>query len=183
MIRRHLGTALCLVLATVVLLHTPLRDRRHDRVVSGDVGDTVSSRELRVEVHGVKLTKTLVEAGERVTSPGTFVVVDLTAEALRQPASVDATVLATGPDREYNPSERADGGSLVASLTTGFPQHGVLVFELPRDAIRGSVLRIRDHTTLELPVFLDFRLGDPGEVPAVTLKPRTDPAEVERSYR
>jgi hypothetical protein len=177
------GTAFCLLLATVLLLTAPLRDRAHDRVVSGRVGDTIGSRDLRLEVHAVTLTRTVVVDGSQTTSPGVFVIVDLTAEALRRPTSVLAEVV-TG-ERRYDPSVRVTGGVVLATLTAGFPQRGALVYELPRDAIPGAVIRVDDHTTLELPVYLEVPLGvDEADVAGpVELRGRVDPAAVERSYR
>jgi hypothetical protein len=179
----------CLALATVLLLTTPLRDRAHERIVEGRTGAAVSGEELRLEVHAVRVARSALVDGRELASPGVFVVLDVTAEALRKPASVTAR-LVTG-DRLYEPSTRIAGTPVVGSLTTGFPQRGALVFELPRDAIPGAVLRVSDHTTLELPLYVEVPLGlDADEVTAqldtaaaLELTPRVDEAAVERSYR
>lgn len=182
--RRLLGAAVCFVLATVVLLNTPLRDRQHDRVIEGEVGKPVGGNELRITVHEVKLAKTLRNGGQEVTSPAVFVVLDVTAEVLRQPKGIDDAELIAG-DRTYKKSVRNAGNVRVGTAMVGFPQRGSLIYELPREAIAGTRLRIRDHVTfnisevIEVPLGLD---GDAAVADRIELPERVDPSEIEREY-
>jgi hypothetical protein len=179
----------CLALATALLLSTPLRDRTHERVARGEVGTAVAGEEVRLEVHTVRAARTALVDGQEMHSPGVFVVLDVTAQALRKPTSLTPRLVAD--EVTYEPSTRVSGKPVLGPLTAGFPQRGSLVFELPEDAIPGSVLRVSDHTTLELPVYVEVPLGlDSGQVAAelavdaaVELVERVDEAEVERSYR
>ena len=87
----------CLALATVLLLTTPLRDRAHERIVDGRTGAAVSGEELRLEVHAVRVASSALVNGRELASPGVFVVLDVTAEALgSRPVSPPGWSPATG---------------------------------------------------------------------------------------
>jgi hypothetical protein len=184
-------TAVCLTLATVVLLTAPFRDQEHDRIVDGKVGESVSSEDVRIEVHDVRIARTAIVRDEEVSSPGLFVIVDATVEALRKPTAIAAELVTADGERSYDPSSRITGDVTIGSLTAGFPQHAALVFELPADAVAGSVLRVDDHSTLGIEVKLEVPLelddtdvaagldrSDPVEMPT-----GVDQAEIEREYR
>ena len=185
------GTAVCLALATTVLLSAPLRDRQHDRVIEGSVGDAVSANQGRITVHDVSLAGTLTIGTEQITSPAVFVVLDVTAEALRRPHGIDDAKLVTADrERSYSQSVRATGNVKVGVATVGFPQQGSLVFELPRDAIAGATLRITDHQSFDISERIEVPLGlDDAAVTdqlrstePVHLPERVDPAAVKREY-
>jgi hypothetical protein len=183
---RWLPTAVLFALATALLLTAPLRDRAHDRVLDGEIGTPVAGNDLRVTVHATSLAGTLADDTDRVDSPAVFVVLDVTAEALRKPVSVDADLISG--DRSFAPSERAISRTALSTLSVGFPQRGSLVFELPVDALADAVLRIRDHTSLDMPELLEVPLDLAGKPAAdrgrtLELPDRVDPAQVDREYR
>jgi hypothetical protein len=183
---KWLTTAACFALATVLLLTAPLRDRAHERTIGGELGTPVAANDLRITVHGTKLAGTLADGSDRVDSPGVFVVLDVTAEALRKPTTVEADLISG--DRSYAPSERSVSSAGLSTVPVGFPQRGSLVFELPVDALDGVTLRIRDHYSLDIAESIEVPL-DLASKPAadrgrtLELPKRIDPAEVDREYR
>lgn len=183
---RWLTTAACFALATALLLTAPLRDRQHERVLGGEIGTPVAGNDLRVTVHTTKLAGTLADDTDRIDSPGVFVVLDVTAEALREPSGVDADLISD--DRSFAPSERAVASTQLSTLSVGFPQRGSLVFELPVDALADATLRIKDHTSLDIAELIEVPLDLEAEPAAdrgrtLALPERIDPAEVDREYR
>lgn len=183
---KWLTTGACFALATALLLTAPLRDRQHERVVGGEIGAPVAGNDLRITVHKTILAGTLADGTDRVDSPGVFVVLDVTAEALRKPSPVDADLVSD--DLSFAPSERAAAGAELSTASVGFPQRGSLVFELPADALADAVLRIRDHSSLDISELIEVPLdletkpaGDRGRT--LELPERIDQAEVDREYR
>lgn len=185
------AVAVCLALATVLLLTAPFQDRAHVRTIDGRIGESVSGETVRIEVHDVRIARKAMVRNEEVSSPGLFVIVEATAEALRRPTSISSTLVTADGERSFDPSSRITGDVTLGTLTAGFPQHAALAFELPADAIAGSVLRVDDRTTFDIPVKLEVPLGlDDADVAAgldraepVELPTRVDQAEIKREYR
>jgi hypothetical protein len=183
---RWLTTAACFALATALLLTAPLRDRRHERTLDGEIGTPVAGNDLRITVHDTALAGTLADGADRVDSPGVFVVLDVTAEALRKRSAVDADLVSG--DLSFAPSERAVASAELSTLSVGFPQRGSLVFELPAEALADATLRIRDHSSLDIAELIEVPLdletkpaADRGRT--LELPERIDPAEVDKEYR
>ena len=102
------------------------------------IGEPVSAREFDAVVHGVSLTKTVNAeyslTSSTVTSPGYWVVVDLTMTAHAEAATLSFAQLRVG-DYSYSVSDFAPAPSLVGySFGSDVPVRGPLVFELPASA-------------------------------------------------
>jgi len=107
--------------------------------VDGDVGETISSRLLTVTVHGAQLADELVvkyrdDAGD-TTTDGVWVVIDATITMEQGYIVLTNTELRIG-DRLFRVSEVAPSPSiLVPEESSGIPQRGPFVFEVPLSAL------------------------------------------------
>lgn len=127
-----------LVAAWVISGETPDGEQRIDDPfpVTARVGEAVTSDNLGVTVHDVRLTDRLSTGGW--SADGTWLVVSLDAWLVRrEPASLKLGYLVVG-ERTFLASERVATYDVDASLSgsglhTGIPRTGTLVFELPAD--------------------------------------------------
>lgn len=132
-------------------------------VVRGELGADSTVGNYRVHVHGA-ISSTQLEDRDLVTSPGAFVVVDLsyaTTDAWDTPESV---VLIDAEGREF--SEPSGFGSDGRAWPTGpdIWTRGTLLFEVPADTVGDLTLEFRPELT-------DVRL--PGAVLQVPLSVTT----------
>lgn len=107
--------------------------------VDGEVGDTVTSRMLAVTVTGARLADDLLikyrdDAGDTSTD-GVWVVIDATITMQQGYIVLTNTQLKIG-DRLFQVSEVAPAPTILTpEESSGIPQHGSFVFEVPRSAI------------------------------------------------
>ena len=102
------------------------------------IGQPVSAREFDAVVHGVTLAKTVSAeyslTSSVVTSPGYWVIVDLTMTAHAPAATLSFAQLRIG-DYSYSVSDFAPAPSMIGySFGSEVPVRGPLVFELPASA-------------------------------------------------
>lgn len=106
--------------------------------VHGAIGDPVSSRTLTVTVHGVRLADALVVKYRdipTIETNGVWVVVDATTMALLDTAGLGNIELRIG-DTRYRVSDALPAPTpLQLNFGADVPQRGMLVFELPSEAL------------------------------------------------
>lgn len=131
-----------LALAALITESRPdtLTSQRSFRV-EGRLGTAVQGRDLRATVHGVTVARELrrSDAGEPVTTSGRWVVVDLTVATDVEPSGIGTADLELG-ERTYA-TRRVRGRDLTGVIVQpGLPRRGLLVFEVPADAVNGTAV-------------------------------------------
>lgn len=148
-----------LVLAWLVALGTPDRDAATAPfAVTAQLGQEATGRNIAATITGVRMATSGVADGAGWTAPGTWLVVDLSAQAVSSEigANLSYARLTLG-DRSFQASERPR--SLFRQpLAAGIPTSGTLVFELPAVAQEGAA-------TLSLGLSVDPRLDSVIELP------------------
>jgi hypothetical protein len=128
-------------------------------VEAAGVGEWGQARTVGVRVDDVALADAVTDGEWTGTTDGVWVLVTATAETTLGPGSV-ASSLSLG-DRRYEASDRPEDALGSARLQPGLPERGVVVFEVPADALRehGGEARVRFATQT------DPRLDSLVEVP------------------
>lgn len=116
------------------------------------VGDTLSLKGTAYTVNDVETTSSLGSSFTKVKANGVFVVVDLTLENEEsEPATIleDNLRLIGGNGSEYTTSTDGafainDAFVLLEEIQPGVKQSGKLVYDVPENAARGSVLQVED---------------------------------------
>lgn len=155
--------ATLLVAAWFVALGTPDRDAATAPfTVTAQLGQEASGRNIAVTVDQVRLATEGVSDGSGWSAGGTWLVVDLSAQATvtEVAANLSYARLHLGADL-YQASERPR--SLARSpLAVDIPRSGTLAFEVPPEAVTGrAVLTLglsvdpRLDSVIELPIDLD----------------------------
>lgn len=151
MSRRSWAVAGLLVLATAAGAGANAIDRDYlasgwQDVADGSVGADLAVGEFQVQVHGAQAGPDL-EDGEVVTSPGMFLLVDLSYATTRAWDTPEEVVLLDGQGREFtNPSGFGSTGQ-PWEAGPDIWLRGDLLFEVPADALDGLVLEIRPQRT------------------------------------
>lgn len=165
-------TLLLLAAAWLVAFVTPAdRATTEPFPITATIGEEVIARDF-------VLTVKQVRAAESISTPdgwgaeGTWVVVDLTAEAAREQSgtSLAGATLVIG-DRTYRASERMTS-MFGHPLVPGIPYRGALAFELPPDALHGTGilhLSTRDDDRGDNVAELTIDLGEIEVLPAAGL--------------
>ena len=182
-LRRHAANGVLLTvilaLAAFVLHTTPSREAQQSAiVVPGAIGESASGRNIRATVHSVAVTEAVTAGnGWAGTTPGVWVVVDLTVEALvdDQATPLGTAVLRIG-DVSFSASTRPQQGTVAGmALATGIPVHGPLMFEVPASAVQSAPA---GDATLELATDSDPRADSllvvPVDLTALVVQPELD---------
>jgi hypothetical protein len=147
-----------LAIAALVLHTTPSREAQQSAiVVPGVVGESVSGRNIRATVHTVAVAESVTAGtGWAGGTPGIWVVVDLTVEALVDDEStVFGTAVLRVGEVSFSASIRPQRGTVVGQrLVTGVPLNGPLMFEVPADLVAGGAA---ETATLEFATDSDPR--------------------------
>ena len=150
------GLIVILVIAGVVAHTAPDRDQREAAIpVRGQVGETLTGRNIRATVDDVRVARS-VEAANGWAGPttGVWVVVDASVEARVAEHSLGYARLKVG-DVSYSASTRPDRGTIASSiLTPGIAWTGPLMFELPLPLVSSDAAR---DVELQLAVDADPR--------------------------
>ena len=133
--------AAILAIAALVLHSTPSREAQQSAiVVPGVIGEPVSGRNIRTTVHSVAAAESVTAGnGWAGSTPGIWVVVDLTVQALvdDENTALGTAVLRVG-DVSFSASTRPQNGTVATEqLATGVPLRGPLMFEVPADIVAG----------------------------------------------
>jgi hypothetical protein len=108
----------------------------YDDVVVGEVGRL---REYDATVTGVRLVRSIPRYDAVLSTEHTFVAVSLTAAARTEVQNLTNIELVTSEGRRYD--ARPEWFAAALRITQpGFTSEGTLVFEVPREALRGAVL-------------------------------------------
>jgi hypothetical protein len=141
------GAALVGILAVAgVVLHTTPDETQQQSpiVVRGELGETLSGRNIRATVDEVRIADTVTASnGWQGGTTGVWVVVDASAEAVVDDfgAFLGTAVIKIG-DTTYSASPRPDQATLATqSLDVGIPRHGPLMFEVPRELVASDAAR------------------------------------------
>ncbi|MGM7698871.1 hypothetical protein [Microbacterium sp. A84] len=167
-----LATIVLLAAAGVVSAIAPAEDAEVAAfVVSGEIGEQVTGRDLIATVTDVRTTTTVTgdedHNGDTTwTADGNWLIVDLDAASVTGPRTTYITgavnlgsAMFELDGREYRATERAPS-MLNVRLNPGVPRHGSVAFELPELAGTG-VLKLslstdtRMDSVLEIPIDLD----------------------------
>jgi hypothetical protein len=150
------GLVVILVVAGFVASTTPDDAQQQAPIpVRGQVGDTLSGRNITATVDGVRVAES-VEAGNGWAGPtaGVWVVVDASVEANVAESIFGYARLKVG-EVTYSASTRpADGTIAETGLSVGIPWTGPLMFELPRPLVSSAAARTAE---LQLAVNSDPR--------------------------
>lgn len=134
-----------LAIAALVLHTTPSREAQQAAiVVPGVIGESVSGRNIRAMVHSVAVAEAVTAGnGWAGSTPGIWVVVDLTVQALvdDENTALGTAVLRVG-DVSFSASTRPQNGTVAKEqLATGVPLTGPLMFEVPTGVVAGTAAK------------------------------------------
>ena len=139
---RHVvnGVALVgiLVVAGVVAHTTPDEEQQQGPiVVRGEIGDELTGRNIRATVTDVRIAESVASSRGWVgTTPGVWVVVDASVEAVVDDSASLRTAVIEIDGTSYGASTRPGLGTIFETgLGIGIPTSGPLMFELPADVV------------------------------------------------
>jgi hypothetical protein len=139
---RHVvnGVALVgiLVVAGIVAHTTPDEEQQQGPiVVRGEIGDELTGRNIRATVTDVRIAESVTASnGWAGTTPGVWVVVDASVEAVVDDTASLRTAVIEIDGTSYGASKRPDLASIFETgLGIGIPTSGSLMFELPADVV------------------------------------------------
>lgn len=146
--------------------------------VGGAIGETLTGRNIEATVLEVRAADAVTTAnGWAGATTGVWIVVDASVAAVveDEAAPLGYAVLQIG-DRSYSASERPGLSTLArASLSTGIPVTGPLLFEVPRDALGSADGRA---ARLELGISADPRVDSvlvvPVDLTALAVQPQLE---------
>ncbi|QHC71835.1 hypothetical protein [Rathayibacter sp. VKM Ac-2801] len=136
------GAVALLTAAAIVTATAPSDDDVQTPLArSGGVGERVESRTVAVTVHGAVLARELAVEGREdldTTSPGVWLVVDLTAVCRLSSCAFDESELRVD-GRRFAPATLVPFPSFVQqSPSAGLPYRQSALFELPRGSASGE---------------------------------------------
>ena len=149
--------------------------------VAGTIGEPVTGRNIEATVIEVRAADSVTASnGWAGETTGVWVVVDASVEAVVTDygALLGTAQLQIG-DRVYSASERPDLGTIAhKSLTTGIPNTGPLMFEVPRDLLSSEAAK---DAQLQLAVDGDPRVDSlivvPVDLTVVEIEPSIETDE------
>ena len=161
-VRKHVGNGIGLVavlaIAWFVAETTPTDEAwQGPIVVSGDIGETLTGRNIEAVVSEVRVADTVTASnGWAGPTSGVWVVVDASVAAVVDDLGVSlgtAELVINGVT--YSASERPDDGTIArAPLSTGIPLTGPLMFEVPRELVESEAA---SSATIQLAINSDPR--------------------------
>jgi hypothetical protein len=150
--RRAGSIALGVLLLVAVLFVTrtaPTVEQRMGNIAtSGRIGELVDTRGFKLRVERVRLAKQVISTSydaKPVATKGVWLVVTATLIGDWKATSYDNARLTTPDGRVYHTTSRLLNTELLTedvSTEPGIPLRGAIVFEIPPDALAGSVLRV-----------------------------------------
>lgn len=170
--RRIGSVALGLLLLVAVLFVTrtaPTYEQQMGNIAtSGRIGELIDTRGFKLRVERVQVTKqveldSLLDP-EPLTTKGIWVVIVATLIGDWKGTPYSNTRLVTPDGRIYHTSRRLPSFDLLtedSSTEPGIPRRGVIVFEVPTDALEGSVLHVAKgfESRLGPEAIVDLRLS------------------------
>lgn len=107
-------------------------------IVNAKVGDSADLRYATVTIDRVRPALGVEGIYDVESTPGHFVVVDVTTRVKKRPQALTGFTLIARDGRRYSADGRWPGGAQPA----GIDWHLTRVFEVPADAIQGAVLEV-----------------------------------------
>lgn len=147
---------------------TPNYDARVGPIVErGKPGEFVHGRRFAARVDAVTTASRLRfarsgDAMEQRDSSGTWLIVQASAMAVREPLLIGSAAILTRDGRRYDSSGRlytAPGQLTLRELQPGVSGQGLLIFELPADAVAGASLVLAANRLDRLDSELHISLG------------------------
>lgn len=119
---------------------------------TAEVGDTVSLKGTAYKVNSVETAASLGSSFTKTEASGEFVIVDITlTNEESEPATIleDNLRLIGGNGSQYTTSTDAalavkDAFVILEEIQPGLDQTGKLIYDVPKDAVSGSVLQVQD---------------------------------------
>jgi hypothetical protein len=147
-----------LAIAWLVTQTTPTEEEwQAPIVVSGDIGETLTGRNIEAVVSEVRIAESVTASnGWAGPTSGVWVVVDVSVSSVVDDFGVSlGTAELVIDDITYSASERPDDGTIARDpLTTAIPLTGPLMFEVPRDLVGSEAAT---SATIQLAVNSDPR--------------------------
>lgn len=146
----------------------PNYDARVGPIVErGSTGEFVHGRRFAARVDAVTAATQLRvartgDALEQRDTSGTWLIVQASAMALREPLVMGSAAILTRDGRRYDSTDRlysAPGQLTARELQPGVASQGLLIFELPADAVAGSTLVLAANRLDRLDSELHIALG------------------------
>lgn len=154
------ATAALLVAAWCVQLLAPSEDAAMAPfIVSAEVGEHATGRNIEVIVRDVRATRVITTA-DGWRAEGTWVLVHLDASAVsnQNGASFHGATLIVH-DREYRATERFTTLFRSTTLVPGIPKAGSLAFEVPEDSLTGTgILQLSTSADTRLDSVIEVRI-------------------------
>jgi hypothetical protein len=147
---------------------TPNYDARVGPVIErGKPGKFVHGRRFAARVDAVATASRLrftraADTVEQRDSSGTWLIVQASAMAVREPSLIGSAAILTRDGRRYDTSGRlytAPGQLTARELQPGVASQGLLIFELPADAVAGATLVLAANRLDRLDSELRIALG------------------------
>ncbi|WP_405064111.1 hypothetical protein OG474_21350 [Kribbella sp. NBC_01505] len=171
------GVLIAAVLVAIVGLYrlTPTqKDIQDPTPVNGIVGRAADAGRFKLTVTAVRVGKTLKipnSSPDRKT-PTSFVVVDATVTATREPIHLNRVQIRTSDGFTYLGANRSDLDRVDLTgfqFAPGIPAHGAFVVEMPSDKLPGATLQVMEKAIMndlepELNIPLDVKAPEVGEV-------------------
>jgi len=152
------GLVVVLAIAWFVTQTTPTEEEwQAPIVVSGDLGETLTGRNIEAVVSEVRIAESVTASnGWAGPTSGVWVVVDTSVSSVVDDFGVSLGTAELVIDGiTYSASERPDDGTIArAPLTTAIPLTGPLMFEIPRDLVESEAAA---SATIQLAVNSDPR--------------------------
>jgi hypothetical protein len=152
------GLVVVLAIAWFVTQTTPTEEEwQAPIVVSGDIGETLTGRNIEAVVSEVRIAESVTASnGWAGPTSGVWVVVDTSVSSVVDDFGVSLGTAELVIDGiTYSASERPDDGTIArAPLTTAIPLTGPLMFEIPRDLVESEAAT---SATIQLAVNSDPR--------------------------
>jgi hypothetical protein len=152
------GLVVVLAIAWCVTQTTPTEEEwQAPIVVSGDIGETLTGRNIEAVVSEVRIAESVTASnGWAGPTSGVWVVVDTSVSSVVDDFGVSLGTAELVIDGiTYSASERPDDGTIArAPLTTAIPLTGPLMFEIPRDLVESEAAA---SATIQLAVNSDPR--------------------------
>ncbi|MEU6429487.1 DUF4352 domain-containing protein [Microbispora sp. NPDC046973] len=128
----------------------PFEQRTSYLTYKGRVGETVETKRFTVKVLSVTAARTVDTTDysnkvSKVATSNLFLLVDVSATSAREPfklSRLGPPVLLTADGRRYQPTDKVSDALTLFNkyIQPGFWSSGLLVFEVPKDAVPGADL-------------------------------------------
>lgn len=141
-------TVALLVCAWFVAQATPTGDEAQARafIVRTTVGEPAEGRNIAATVHDARIARA-ISSEDGFRAEGTWVVVDLDAQAVRQQYGASLVAKLRIGDATYASTERGESFWLIdrTQLAPGIPKSGTVAFQIPDDLLtETAVLELAD---------------------------------------